>query len=133
MTGAASLDANVLARLTLKDVPAAFERAKSLVSRPDAQFQVSGLALTEYVFALDNHYGLTRDQITAMVRGVLSLPNVTSSCPFVDAVLEAWTAHPALSWADCYLAAAAEAAGLTPLWTFDKKLARQSTAASLVP
>jgi predicted nucleic-acid-binding protein len=130
---ASSLDANVMLRLTLKDVPDQFDLAKRLVERPGARFHVSGLALVEYVFALEHHYRLTRRQVSEVVRGLLSIPNIWTDCRFIDSVVDLWSSHPALSFADCYLAEEAKDAGLVPLWTFDRKLANQHSAARQVP
>ena len=48
------------------------------------------------------------------------------------AVLPIYTAHPKLSFVDCYLAALAQRTGAAPLLTFDKKLASQLPAVQLL-
>jgi predicted nucleic-acid-binding protein len=128
-----SLDANVLLRLTLKDLPEHFERAKRLVSAPGARFAMADTAAVEYVFALERHYGLSRGQIAQMVRGVIALPVIECRADLLEAAVGTYAAHPALSFEDCCLAESARLAGAVPLWTFDKKLARQSDAARAVP
>ena len=126
------LDANVLLRLILQDVPEQYERAKRLISSVPDTFVVSHAALNEAVFALQNHYGLARTQIVAMVKWVLTLPTIVGDYDTVLAALDAYATHPQLSYTDCYLAE--EAARLAvPLWTFDKKLARQHPSAQEVP
>jgi len=47
-------------------------------------------------------------------------------------VLPIYTAHPKLSFTNCYLATLAQKTGAAPLLTFDKKLANQLPAAQLL-
>ncbi|MDR1237336.1 MAG: PIN domain-containing protein [Propionibacteriaceae bacterium] len=129
----ASLDTNVLLRATLKDIPEQFERAKALLSTPGTTFLVSDIAVAEYVYALEDHYHLAREQVAEMVRGIILLPNVRLDESRFAAVLDEWVSHPKLSFEDCCLAESARAAEATPLWTFDKKLAKQHGAAAEVP
>lgn len=128
----ASLDTNVLLRLTLKDVPDQHERAKALVSSTP-RLVVDDIALVEYVYVLEDYYGLTRHQVVDMVRGVLSIPSLECSTTLVERVLASWQTHPKLSFEDCYLAERALTDDVAPLWTFDKKLARQHPGAREVP
>lgn len=128
----ASLDTNVMLRLMLKDVPEQHERAKTLVSGT-ARLVVHDVALVEYVYVLEDYYGLTRPQVADMVRGVMSIPNLECSADLVTRVLTSWLARPKLSFEDCYLAERSVTDSTTPLWTFDKKLARQHPGAREVP
>ena len=128
----ASLDTNVLLRLTLKDVPEQHERAKALVSGT-TRLVVHDAALVEYVYVLEDYYRLTRPQVADMVRGVLSIPNLECSTALTERVLTSWLARPKLSFEDCYLAERALTDDAAPLWTFDKKLARQHPGAREVP
>jgi len=127
------LDANVLLRLILQDVPEQYERAKRLISSVPDTFYVSDAALNEAVFALQNHYALSRNQIADMVKWVLTLPTIVGEYDTVRAALDAYQTHPQLSYADCYFAEEAARLAMLPLWTFDKKLARQHPHAQEVP
>lgn len=127
-----SVDTNVLLRLTLKDVPDQHERAAALF-RAMPRVVVGDAALVEYVFVLEDYYELPRAQVAEMVRGVMRLPGVECSSALIDRALSGWQVHPELSFEDCYMAERALADDAAPLWTFDKKLARQHPGAQEVP
>ena len=127
-----SLDTNVLLRLSLKDIPAQFELAKRLVQTPGKKFAISDTAIIEYVFVLERHYGFTRDQIAEMVTALMSRGNFACNRTVLPFALKAWQHNQALSFEDCYLAEIARVQGATPLWTFDKTLARKHPAAQIL-
>jgi predicted nucleic acid-binding protein len=129
----ASLDTNVLLRATLNEDAALAERARQLIEGGSGRFLVSDLAIAEYVFALERHYGFTRDQAAELTAGLLENPHIVANGEVLAQALERYRTAPKLSFADCYLAAAAADQGAAPLWTFDKKLARQHPAAREVP
>ena len=130
---ATCLDANVLLRLILQDVPEQYERTKRLISSVPNTFFISHAALNETVFALQNHYALDREQIAAMVKWVIALPTIVGEYETVVAALDTYESHPQLSYTDCYLAEEAAHLAMLPLWTFDKKLSRQHPSAQEVP
>ena len=130
---ATCLDANVLLRLILQDVPEQYERAKRLVSSVPNMFFISHAALSETVFALQNHYALDREQIAAMMKWIIALPTIIGEYETIVAALDSYVSHPQLSYTDCYLAEEAAQLALLPLWTFDKKLARQHSGTQEVP
>jgi len=128
----ASLDANVLLRLSLQDLPDQHELARRLVSGAPNRFVVGHIALNEYIFALQTHYKFSRPQIATMVREVLGLPTIVGDYKVVLSALTVYETHPKLSFPDCYLAEEAASLNAIPLWTFDKKLALQHEAAQRV-
>ena len=129
----ACLDANILLRLILQDVPDQYERAKCLISSVPNTFFISHAALNETVFALQNHYALSREQIAAVMKWVIALPTIVGEYDIVVAALDTYKNHPQLSFTDCYLAEEAGQLTMLPLWTFDKKLAQQHPNAQEVP
>ena len=131
--GTAALDTNVLLRLVVPDLPTHHERARRLLARPGAKYLVSDYAFVELVFALDRHYGLTRDQIATVVQTIISLDNISCQTDQLASAVQFWKTHPKLSFEDCLMAEHAETNGALPLWTFDRKLARHHLAAEEVP
>jgi predicted nucleic acid-binding protein len=128
-----SLDTNVLLRFTVRDVEHQYLPAKKLIlDAPRGRFLVADVAIAEYVFALSGHYKKNRHQIAEMLRYLMSLPQLVISRTVFEETLDLYTEHPKLSFDDCYLAAQAGYSESVPLWTFDKKLAKQSAAAKLV-
>lgn len=129
---AGSLDANVILRLLLNDVPAQHTAAEKLMERPGGQYAVADTALIEVIFVLERNYGFSRPQITEAIKGFMSFPRINCNRPLFNQALVTFEAHSSLSFEDCCLATYADLNGATPLWTFDKKLASQTTVGQLV-
>jgi len=127
-----SVDANVLLRAALDLGDGQTVLARGLLASADRTFQVSLIVLAEFVHVLTTHYGLSRAQVSAVVDWVSGLESLDYPRDLVAAGLAAYRSHPKLSFEDCLLAEEAMAAGATPLWTFDAKLARQHPSARLV-
>ena len=130
---AGSLDANVLLRLLLNDIPEQHQSVVSLFGRARGQFTVADTAIIELVFVLERNYGFTRVAIADAVEGLLSLPEINGNRRLFSCALLLFQKRPALSFEDCCLATYAELSDAAPLWTFDKKLANQAPSARLVP
>lgn len=128
-----SLDANVLLRLLLNDVPGQNMAATRLLQDAPGQFAVADTAVIEVVFVLERHYKFTRVQIAEAVEGFMSLPEINCNRGLFVAALPFFTKHSALSFEDCCLVKYAELNSAKPLWTFDQKLANQAASAKLVP
>lgn len=125
-----SVDANILLRLLLNDVPDQHEMALLLL-RDGNQLVVSDTAFIETIFVLGRAYGLTREQQSEAVLGLLHQPAIGGNKALFELAFDDYVKHPKLSFEDCYLVAAAHISGNAPLWTFDKKLASQTDARSL--
>ena len=127
-----SLDTNVLLRLILLDDAKLLVRVRKLLSEHD-QFAVSDAALMEVVFVLvGSTYGYTRAEITFALDQLLRMPRLELNRPVFRRVLQRYADHSAVSFADLYLEATAYVYSNTPLYTLDKKLARQLPHAELV-
>ncbi|MFT3889090.1 MAG: PIN domain-containing protein [Arachnia sp.] len=120
-----SADANVLLRLLLNDVPAQHSAALALVAR--GELRVSDVAVAETVFVLGRHYELSRRQLHGAMRRLLLQPQIVASGKAL-AALETYLEHPKLSFEDCLLVEHARHDAAQPLWTFDRKLANQTSA-----
>jgi predicted nucleic acid-binding protein len=127
MVNRGSLDANVILRLLLNDVPEQHQQARALIAR-EGTFVVADAAVVEVIFVLGRAYDLSREQQYEAVVGVLSLPQIESSLEAVLSSFELYLEHPKLSFEDCWLVTASQRDGAEPLWTFDKKLANQTNA-----
>lgn len=128
-----SLDANVLLRLLLNDVPGQNMAATKLLQDAGGQFAVADTAVIEIVFVLERHYEFSRTQIAEAIEGLMSLPEINCNRGLFVAALPLFIKHSALSFEDCCLAKYAELNDAKPLWTFDQKLANQAASAKLVP
>ena len=127
MTATGSLDANVVLRLLLDDVPEQHETALALFRRR-GPLTISDVALIETIFVLGRAYELTREQQSEAVLGLLRQPGIVGSVELFEEAFGIYLQHPKLSFEDCYLVSVAIRMGNSPLWTFDKKLANQTEA-----
>jgi predicted nucleic-acid-binding protein len=127
-----SLDANVLLRLLLNDVPDQHSAVVKLLEQTSGQFLVADTALIELVFVLGRHYQFSRKQIVEAVMGLLELTAIKCNEELFTMALPIFVKFPALSFEDCCLSAYANLQTAEPLWTFDQKLARQAANARLV-
>jgi predicted nucleic-acid-binding protein len=128
--GGGSLDSNILLRLLLKDIPAQHDAVLKLFAK-ESSFNVADTAFIEIAFVLERHYRFSRRQILEAIQGLLDLSQIGGKASIQDA-LDIFLAHPGLSFEDCYLAADSKTKRAEPLWTFDRKLARQTPAAKLL-
>ena len=128
-----SLDANVLLRLLLNDIPAQHAAAVTLLQKFPGQFAVADTAIIEVVFVLERHYNFTRTVIADAVEGLMSLTEVNCNRTLFEKALPLFVKSPSLSFEDCCLVMYAELNAAKPLWTFDRKLANQASAAKLIP
>ncbi|UQX12389.1 PIN domain-containing protein [Candidatus Mycobacterium methanotrophicum] len=132
-TFAGSLDANVVLRLLLNDVPQQHTAAIALLESGDAPFVVSDVAVIEVVFVLCRHYQFSRDAAAEAIEGLMSLPQIDGNRAVFNRALPLFAQRRKLSFEDCCLATYAEVSKAQPLWTFDTKLAGQAISARLVP
>jgi predicted nucleic-acid-binding protein len=132
MTQAGSLDTNVILRALLNDIPEQNQAALRLLGSTDGQFAVADIALVEVGFALERFYHFSRTQIAEVIIGFTLQPQISCNRILFDRALAIFQSHPALSLEDCCLAVYAELNSATPLYTFDKKLAKQVQSATLL-
>lgn len=129
MALAGSLDTNVVVRLIRNDVPEQHHVATLLLQR--GTYAVADLAVAETGYVLTKGYGMSRVQAALLLTAFVELPQVFAA-RYVQSALVHWADHPKLSLEDCLLVQCAVASSAEPLWTFDRKLANQSSA-MLVP
>jgi predicted nucleic-acid-binding protein len=120
-----SLDANVLLRLLVRDVPQQTAAASNLLKR-SRRFHVADIAVIETVFALERYYEVPRPEIAEIVRSLISHPQLNINADLFEGAMELYPHFPKLSCEDCCLAVYANLNNALPLWTFDSKLSKQS-------
>lgn len=129
---AGSLDANVILRLLLNDLPRQHEAAVKLLQSTKQPYAAADTAIIEIAFVLERHYQFTRLQIQEALSGFMSIPQINCNRTLFTQALPLFVAHTGLSFEDCCLAVYARLNDAEPLWTFDKKLANQVSEAALV-
>ena len=128
-----SLDANVLLRLLLNDVPDQHAAVEALFNKTTGQFSVSDTAIIEIVFVLERNYSFSRLAAAEAIEGIMSLTRINCNRSLLEKALPIFIKNTSLSFEYCCLATYAELNSAKPLWTFDRKLANQTSSAKLVP
>lgn len=119
-----SLDANVVVRLLTEDIPSQYEQARKLITS-GAEFEVADTAMIEAIYALCEYYKIPRKLVEETVEALQTNKNLRINTPVFKQALALFAEQPALSIEDCYLTSLASHHRALPLWTFDKKLAKQ--------
>ena len=129
-----SIDTNILVHYIINDVPGQREAVTKLLSTPGSFHRVSDLAITETVFVLETVYARSRAEIASLLTLFFSFFSETLSFDrsIFSKVIPVYVSHPKLSFNDCFLANDAEEYSAEPLFTFDKKLAKQHPSAKLL-
>ena len=127
-----SLDANVLLRLLLNDIPIQHNAAEALLNKAKGQLAVADTAVIEVVFVLERHYEFPRTAIAEAIEGLTSLTALNCNRNLFEKAIPLFVKNPSLSFEDCCLAAYAKLNNAEPLWTFDKKLANQAPGVKLL-
>lgn len=129
-----AVDTNVLLRATLNEagLEAQSTKARQIVASGRWDVLVADVTMAEFVHALEAHYGFDRPLIADLVLGVVRLDHVVAAGSIITAALTHYVGKPKLSFDDCFIAEHARAHRAQPLWTFDRKLARQHDQAVLI-
>lgn len=114
-----SLDANIVLRFILRDIPEQSVKAETLVTT--SVCYVSDVIVTEIAFVLERRLGVSRRDTTILLKKFLDLPTVVCNQLLLDDAIKLFAAKNKLSFPDCYAAAEANRSG-HKLATFDKDL-----------
>lgn len=127
-----SLDTNAVLALLLNERLAHRKKVHDLLERT-ACF-ISDLVFPEVEYVLRIDYGLSRQQIAYNINALMSVPNIKCNIGLLLEATDIYVQNPTLSFTDCCLAVEAALTKRSPLYTFDKKLAKQAGGlAKLVP
>lgn len=129
-----SIDANVVLRCVLGDVPELRKKALEFLSSSPSTHYLSSQALLECIYVMETLEEMSREEIANHLNAFLGRYDGTIVYDYrlTNLAFPIYLKHPKLSWADCALAAEAEINGHEPLFTFDKKLAAQHPSAKLI-
>ena len=119
----AAADTNVLVRLLVADHPAQLRAAQRCIAERGPLY-VSQVALVETIWVLAYTYRLARRDLGAVVEQLLAGADfVLERHAQVATALVSYRSSRA-DFADCVLLANAQAAGMLPLATFDRRLGK---------
>ncbi|MBV9217644.1 MAG: PIN domain-containing protein [Acidobacteria bacterium] len=116
-----SLDANVVLRLILEDVPDQSRRARRVIDK--SKCYVTDVVTNEVVYVLERVHRFERILIVRLMTTFFALETVHHNEELITAAFRLYLKSPSLSLADCYSAVESHSFG-HDLLTFDKALIR---------
>jgi predicted nucleic-acid-binding protein len=128
----AFVDTNVLIRHLTGDPPEQAARATRLLSQA-GQLLLPDLIVAEVVDVLESVYRVPRPRVAELVRAIVAFPGIeVADEPVLLRALEVYEVHR-LDFADAYLVAEAETAGVNAVASFDKTIERVPTVRRVAP
>ena len=127
-----SLDTSVLLRALVRDEPVQTKQALGIIRDTQSQLAVADVAFVEAAHVMQRYYHISRSDICNLITQFIRLEVISCNRLMLDAAMAIYVDHPSLSFEDCCLAVYAELNDAVPLYTFDKKLAVQTTQAQLI-
>lgn len=121
-----SLDANIVLRFILCDIPTQTTKIMDLIdSSPSGSLVVPDLVFGEVVWVLGGpFYHLDRQLISNLLLELLTVPEIHANRSILFETINLYRKHTAISFIDAYLVVLAGENQALPLLTFDKKLAK---------
>lgn len=118
-----NLDANIVLRIVLDDVPEQAYRAARYIDRTPCY--VSDIVIAECVFVLETVYKLDRKTIVLSMENFLELKTVFFNETLIEQTFSVYAASRKLSFADCYSLVEAAMQSNT-LITFDRAILKKA-------
>ncbi len=128
----AFVDTNVLIRHLTGDPPELAARATSFLADAD-ELLLPDLIVAEVVYVLESFYEVPIDEVARMVRSVIAFgPIRTLDQGLLLRSLEVYETHR-IDFAEAYLVASAETAGVHDIVSFDRSIDRVPTINRIEP
>jgi len=125
-----SLDANVILRFLLDDVPSQSAKAARLITA--SQCYISDVILTEVVFVLEKLKGFSRPDMAILLKQLIGMQNVICNQGLLEMAIDLFSSKKQLSFPDCYVAVEASLSG-DKVISFDKELLKHGGGHILEP
>lgn len=128
----AFVDTNVLVRHLTGDPPDMATRATRYLARAD-ELLLADLIAAETVYVLESFYDVPRSEVARLIRAILAFPAIRALDPAL--LLRALEVYETLhvDFAEAYLVASAEFAGVDDIASFDHDLDRVTTVNRIEP
>ncbi len=126
------IDTNVIIRHLTGDPPDQAARATAYLAEADQLF-LADLILAEVVYVLESFYEVARHEVATLARSVVTFPAIrTQDEHLLLRSLDIYETQR-IDYAEAYLAACAERAGVRRIVSFDRSLDRVGTVARIEP
>jgi predicted nucleic acid-binding protein len=128
----AFVDTNVLIRHLTGDPPDMAARATAFLAAAD-ELLLSDLIVAETIYVLESFYEVPRSEVAQLARSIVGFPAMRVLDPaLLLRALEIYEIH-GVDFAEAYLAASAEIAGIGEIASFDRSLDRIPTVRRIEP
>ncbi len=127
---ATSLDANVVIRLILNDVPEKSDRAAEYLG--GSSCYLTDVVVSECVFVLEKVYKLDRRFIRDSMAILFDVETLAFNENLIEEVFDLYVSQKTLSFADCYSVAEAKLNG-NELLTFDRAIIKKCSTIAREP
>jgi len=128
----ALLDTNVLIRYLTGDPPDQARRATAFLAAAD-DLLLPDLVVAEIVYVLESFYEVERRRVAELVRGVVGYPAIAvADAELLLRAIEIYEVHR-IDFAEAYLVAMAEVAGVDAIVSFDRAIDRVATVRRIEP
>ena len=119
----AFVDTNILIRHLTGDPPDQAARATAFLAAAD-ELLLPDLIVAEVVYVLESFYEVPADDVARLVRSVIAFPPIRTLDPaLLLRSLEVYETHR-IDFAEAYLVASAEAAGIHDIISYDRSIDR---------
>ncbi len=128
----AFVDTNILIRHLTGDPPGMANRATAFLAAAE-ELLLPDLIVAETVYVLESFYELPTDDVANAVRSVIAYPPIRTLDPAL--LLRALEIYEIarIDFAEAYLVASAETAGITDIISFDRSIDRVTTINRIEP
>lgn len=128
----AFVDTNILIRHLTGDPPDLAARATAFLADAD-DLLLPDLIVAEVVYVLESFYEVPVDEVARLVRSVIAFPAIRTLDPsLLLRSLEVYETHR-IDYAEAYLVASAETAGIDDIVSFDRSIERVATVTRIEP
>ena len=128
----AFVDTNVLIRHLTGDPPDMAARATAFLTAAD-ELLLPDLIVAEVVYVLESFYSVPPEDVAALVRSVIAFAPIQTIDPgLLLRALEVYETHR-IDFAEAYLVASAETAGIEDILSFDRSIDRLASTNRIEP
>jgi len=128
----AFVDTNILVRHLTGDPPDLAARATAFLGQAD-ELLLPDLIVAEMVYVLESYYEVPIEEVGRLVRSVIAFDAVRTLDPaLLLRSLEIYVVHR-IDFAEAYLVASAESAGVRDIASFDRSIDRVPTVNRIEP
>lgn len=128
----AFVDTNILIRHLTGDPPDQAARATALLAEAE-ELLLPDVIVAEIVYVLESFYKVPTEEVAGLVRSVIAFAPIRTLDPaLLLRSLEVYEIH-GIDFADAYLVASAEAAGVHDIISFDRSIDRITSVHRIEP